>query len=142
MKLGLQKLIVVCVVLLTFTGCKKAIEAAKEQAVVDAITDGVWYVSKFVENNNNTTPSFTGWEFTYYSNGTSVANKTGNATVNGTWSGNASNFTFTAAFTTTPPAPLEKLAGTWTVTKVGSASRAYYARTVASITDSLELTKK
>ena len=29
MKLGLQKLIVLCVVLLLFTGCKKAIEAAK-----------------------------------------------------------------------------------------------------------------
>lgn len=136
------RILSVLVVLLSFTACQKAIDAAKEQAVVDAITDGVWYVSKYVENNTTITNAFTGWEFTYYSNGTSVANKTGNTPVGGTWSGNSSNFTFTAAFTTTPPAPLEKLAGTWTVTKVGSASKAYYARTVAGLTDSLELTKK
>jgi hypothetical protein len=71
-----------------------------------------------------------------------LANKTGTSTVNGTWSGNSSNFTFTANFNSTPPTPLEKLAGTWTVTRAVSTNKASYAKTENSIFYEMDLTKK
>jgi hypothetical protein len=138
----LSLFIIAASTLLGFASCKKAIEAAKEQAVVNAITSGVWYVSKFVEAGTEITTSFSGWEFTYYDNGTSAANKTGNSSVPGTWSGDAATFTFTAAFTSTPPTPLEKLAGTWLVQIVSSDTKASYARTSGGVEYKLELTKK
>ena len=129
-------------VLVSATSCKKAIEAIKEQLVVDAITDGIWTVTKFTETGTNKTSDYTGWEFQYFNNGTSVAKKTGNADVPGNWSGNAADFSFTAGFTTTPPVPLEKLAGTWTVTRAVASNKGSYARTTAGIAYELELTKK
>ena len=74
--------------------CKKAVEAAKEEVVVAAITDGVWTVTSFKQSSVDITSSFSGWEFQYLTNGTSLANKTGASTVNGTWAGNSINFTF------------------------------------------------
>lgn len=128
--------------LLANTGCKKAIEAIKEQAVVDAITDGIWTVTKYTEGGTNKTADYTGWEFQYYNNGTSVARKTGFTDVPGTWSGNATDWTFTANFTVTPPVPLDKLAGVWTVTRAVAANKGSYARTVGGVVYELELTKK
>lgn len=124
------------------TSCNKAIEAIKEQAVVDAITDGIWTVTKYTEAGTNKTTDYTGWEFQYYNNGTSVARKAGNTDVPGTWSGNAADWTFTATYTVTPPVPLDKLAGVWTVTRAVAANKGSYARTVAGVVYELELTKK
>ena len=123
-------------------GCKKAIEAAKEEVVVGAITDGIWTVTSFKQAGIDITSSFSGWEFQYLTNGTSLANKTGASSVNGTWAGNSSNFTFTANFNTTPPTPLEKLAGTWTVTRAVSTNKASYAKTENGIFYEMDLTKK
>ena len=47
-------------VLVSATSCKKAIEAIKEQLVVDAITDGIWTVTKFTEAGTNKTSDYTG----------------------------------------------------------------------------------
>ncbi len=128
--------------ILSLAGCKKAIEAAQEQVVVNAITDGVWYISKFTEGGTDITASFAGWEFIFYSNGTSVGNKTGNATVTGTWSGNASTLSFVTAYTNTPPAPLPKTAGTWLVTRAVSTTKGSYARTESGVVYEMEMTKK
>jgi hypothetical protein len=128
--------------ILSLSSCKKAIEAAQEQAVVNAITDGVWYISKFTEGGTDITTSFAGWEFVFYSNGTSAGNKTGNATVTGTWSGDANTLSFTTAYTTTPPAPLPKTAGTWLVTRAVSTTKGSYARTASGVTYEMEMTKK
>jgi hypothetical protein len=130
------------VAVLQNVGCKKAVEAANEEAVVGAITDGIWTVTSFKQSSVDITNNFTGWEFQYLTNGTSLANKTGTSTVNGTWSGNSSNFTFTANFNSTPPTPLEKLAGTWTVTRAVSTNKASYAKTENSIFYEMDLTKK
>ncbi|MBC7588912.1 MAG: hypothetical protein H7178_11205 [Chitinophagaceae bacterium] len=128
--------------LINFTSCKKAVEAAKEQAVVDAITDGTWYVSAFTQSGNDITASFAGWEFIYYSNNTSIANKAGSASIPGTWSGDAATLSFTATFTGMAPEPLPKLAGTWLVTRAVSTNKGNYARTVAGVNYTMELTKK
>ncbi len=122
--------------------CKKAVEAAKEEVVVAAITDGVWTVTSFKQSSVDITSSFSGWEFQYLTNGISLANKIGITTVNGTWAGNTANFTFTANFNSTPPAPLEKLAGTWTVTRAVSSNKGSYAKTEGGVFYEMDLTKK
>lgn len=128
-----------------FTSCKKAIQAAEEQKVVNAITSGVWTVTKFTQAGTDVTTDFAGWEFTYYDNGTFVANKTGNATVNGTWGYTIVNTTtvyFTATVTGTAPAPLPKLASTWTIVGVASETKASYTRTESGVEYKMDLTKK
>ena len=132
--------IAICIVL--NIGCKKAVEVAKQEAVVDAITDGIWIVTNFKQGSVDITASFSGWEFQYLPDGKSLANKTGNSTVNGTWLGNSLNFTFTANFSTTPPIPLDKVAGTWTVTRAVSTNKASYAKTEAGVLYEMDLTKK
>jgi hypothetical protein len=124
------------------TSCKKTIDAIKEQVVVDAITDGIWTVTRFTEAGTNKTTDYTGWEFQYFNNGTSVAKKTGQPDVPGTWSGNAADWTFTATFTVTPPVPLDKLAGVWTVTRAVATNKGSYSRTIGGVVYELELTKK
>lgn len=125
-----------------FTNCKKAVQQAQEQVVVNAITDGVWTITNFTEAGTDITASFAGWEFIFYANGTSLGTKTGQSNVTGLWSGNSSNFTFTTSFTSAAPAPLPKAAGTWTVTFVGSASKGRYTRTDGGVTFNMEMTKK
>jgi len=148
MKVAITRMFIVLAVCGALTSCKKAIEKAKEKAVVDAMTDGTWYVSSFKQDNTDITSSFNGWEFQYFSDGTSVANKidptltTTTATVAGTWAGNASDWTFTSAFNTTPPAPLEKLAGVWTVTRAVSTNKGSFSKTDAGVTYTMDLTKK
>jgi hypothetical protein len=129
--------------ILSLSSCKKAIEAAKEQAVVDAITDGTWYISRFVEGGTDITASFAGWEFVFYSNGTSLGTKTGSPNVTGTWVGDAATFSFTTTFTSsTVPAPLPKVGGTWVVTRAVSTSKGSYARTVGGVYYEMDMTKK
>lgn len=135
-------LLLTTILIISTTSCKKAVEQAKEEAVIGAITDGTWYVSRFVEGGVNITADFTGWEFQYFQNFTSIANKTGNASIAGTWSGNATTFAFTASFNTTPPAPLNKLASTWTVTRAVSTTKGSYSRTESGVVYQMDLTKK
>jgi hypothetical protein len=60
--------IFILVAVLQNVGCKKAVEAAKEEAVVGAITDGIWTVTSFKQSSVDITNNFTGWEFQYLTN--------------------------------------------------------------------------
>ncbi|HMZ46001.1 MAG TPA: hypothetical protein PLU36_04295 [Chitinophagaceae bacterium] len=133
--------IVLIVAMVSFSGCKKAIEKIKEQEIVNAITNGKWVVSKFVEGTTTTTTDFAGWETIYYENGTFTSSKTGETNQTGTWAGNASNWTFTITFNATPPTPLNKLGGVWTVTRAVSTDKGSYAKTEAGVNYELEMTK-
>jgi hypothetical protein len=130
------------VLFFSITSCKKMIDDIKEQTITNAITDGIWYVSKFVEGGTNSTSSFTGWEAKYLSDGTFTCSKAGETTATGTWVGNASDWTFTITFTNTPTSPVEKLGGKWTVTRAVSTDKGSYAKTEGGVTYELEMTKK
>ncbi|MBX2931246.1 MAG: hypothetical protein KF781_04765 [Chitinophagaceae bacterium] len=134
--------ILILVVLCISASCKKMIDKIKEQTVMDAITNGVWYVSKFVEDGTNNTANFNGWEAKYLDDGTFTCSKTGETTATGTWVGNATDWTFKITFTNTPTPPVEKLGGTWTVTRAVSTDKGSYAKTEGGVVYELEMTKK
>ena len=97
----------------TITGCKKQIEQAKADAVVEAMVANKWIVLQYMEGNNNVTAEFDGYDFQFNKDYTVVgANTTISKT--GTWSGNAANQTITANFTNALT-PLPRLNGTWTI---------------------------
>lgn len=51
----------------------------------EIMANGTWYVSSFIEGTNDETYEFNGYNFTFSSNGTSIAVKNA-TTINGTWS--------------------------------------------------------
>lgn len=54
------------------------------------IIDGSWYVSNYIDDNENKTYEYYGYTFTFAANGTTVATKNGVLT-NGTWSSYVNN---------------------------------------------------
>lgn len=99
---------------LTFFSCKKYIHQQEENAALSVMTDGVWYVSGYKQNDSDITASFSGYLFQFEANGT-VTGTLGNASTTGAWSDNILARTITADF---PGAgmPLVDLNETWTIT--------------------------
>ena len=100
--------------LLNFIACKKAIENKKKDLLLDAITNGTWYVSQFKEDSTDITIDFYGYNFNFKDDGT-VLSSYGALGAAGTWSGDVNNYTITSDF---PGAddPLKKLNGVWKIT--------------------------
>lgn len=97
----------------TIAGCKKQIEQAKADAVVDAMVANKWIVLQYMEGSSNVTAEFDGYDFQFNKDNTVVgANTTTSKT--GTWSGNATNQTITANFGNAVT-PLPRLNGTWAI---------------------------
>jgi hypothetical protein len=107
---------VITLLLLTLANfsCKKTIEKKQEDLVVDAITNGVWIVQQYFEAANNISSQFADYDFQFFKNGSVTGTKSGNIT-NGTWSGNASNYSITSNFPTATD-PVQKLNGVWKIT--------------------------
>jgi hypothetical protein len=106
------KTITIISVFLLLTGCKKTIEKIKENAVIDAMTEGQWVVTKFVKNGTTITSDFTGYKFQFYSNKTVDAIKNSAVEKTGTWDGDVNTMTITANFTSAA-LPLTLLNGNW-----------------------------
>lgn len=106
------KAIAVISFFLLLTGCKKTIEKIKENAVIDAMTEGQWVVTKFIKDGATLTSDFSGYKFQFYSNRTVDAMKNGSVEKTGTWDGDVNTMTITANF---PGAvlPLILLNGNW-----------------------------
>jgi hypothetical protein len=100
---------------LLFTSCKEAIEDAKEDAVIKAMTEGQWKVTNYQKGNTDATSSFSGYSFQFYKNQTVDALKNSAVEKKGTWVGNGANFTIQATFTNATE-PLILLNGTWRIT--------------------------
>jgi hypothetical protein len=99
------------------TACKKLIQQKEQDIIMNAITQGRWYVEQYKQNSTDITGDFLRYEFQFYTNGTVDGINTSTTVVqSGTWTGNAANHTITAAF---PPAAgdtLSKLNYTWKIT--------------------------
>lgn len=112
----MKKVIVILLLAVTASGCKKAIEQIQQDLVIQAMTDGQWTITNFVMNSTNITSDFSAYKFKYYANKTVDAIKNGVTEKTGTWDGNASNVTTSANFTT-PPYPLDLINGNWQITR-------------------------
>ncbi len=95
-----------------FPGCKKAIEKIKQDAVVQAMTDGQWKITSFTRDGVDITTDFSTYKFKYYSNKTVDAINNGAVEKTGTWDGDASTMTTSANFTNATE-PLSLINGNW-----------------------------
>lgn len=98
------------------SSCKKIIEQKEKNIIIDAITNGHWYVEQYKQDSTDLTSGFAAWEFQFYENGNVEAIK--NAVVNssGTWSSDITNYTITANFPVTASDTLKLLNHTWKIT--------------------------
>ncbi len=94
--------------------CKKAIERKKEQVVIEAITNGVWYVQFYKEDGTEKTGEFNGFEFKFNENETLNALRAG-TNVPGTWKADVAAKSITTNFPTAVD-PLKKLNSLWRIT--------------------------
>jgi len=102
-------------ILVFFSGCKKAIENALDDAIIKAMTDGEWTITSFKQNGTDITTDFSAYKFQYYSNKTVAAIKNGTVENTGTWDGSAVNKTTWASFPGNS-LPIILLNGTWKIT--------------------------
>ncbi len=95
-----------------FCSCKKAIEQKKEDLVLDAMTNGQWYVYSFQEAGVNLTPDFAPYSFQFYRDGRVDALTPAGIENQGNWEANVSSLTIESAF---PDAtdPIRKLNAVW-----------------------------
>jgi len=94
--------------------CKKYVQQQEQNALVSLVTNGVWVVTRYLDNGTDITPSFSGYLFRFSTNGT-VTGTLGTVVSNGTWSGDINTKTIISDF---PSAgnPLQKLNHTWKIT--------------------------
>ncbi len=103
MKTIIRALIGVFLVVAVFS-CKKSIDKLKEDYVLGVLTGGRWFLDNYTLNDADITYNFSEYEFQFYDNGKMDAiNTTTSVVVPGTWSGDASNLTFTVNIPTSDP---------------------------------------
>lgn len=105
----------ILLLLVVGSGCKKIIEEQQEKLLMNAITNGTWYVEQYRENATDITSTFSEYEFQFYKDGTLQGKRTGVEPDNGTWQASMENASITARF---PAAndPLKKVNGLWKIT--------------------------
>jgi len=100
--------------LVLFLSCKKFIEKQEEKAVESDVTNGLWYVSGYEQNDSDITASFSGYLFKFDTNNTVTALYNSDS-VQGDWAVDISALTITADFPGAA-APLNNLNETWLIT--------------------------
>lgn len=121
--------------------CKKFIQKQEQNALEALVTNGLWYVTGYEQNNSNITSSFSGYLFKFDANNTVTATL-GNTPTSGVWSDNINARTVTANFPGAA-APLVYLNETWTITDSYSDSvAAKCVDTVNHTTNILQLKKQ
>ncbi|SRR5258708_4964853 len=123
-----------------FGSCKKFIQQQEKNAVLSIMTNGLWYVSGYKQNDTDITASFSGYLFKFDANNTVTGTKA-NVSVNGQWSADIANRAIVADF---PGAgdPLVLLNKTWTIKDSYTDSvSAWSIDTVKRTTNILQLKK-
>jgi len=97
------------------SSCKKIIEEKEKNIIMDAMTNGRWYVELYTSNTLDLTSQFFGYEFQFYDNG-NVDGIINNQARPGTWTADISNYTITANFPASSGDTLKLLNYTWKLT--------------------------
>ena len=94
--------------------CKKFIQNQEQKAVIKDVTNGVWYVSGYEQNDSNITAAFSGYLFKFDENNT-VTGILNTDSSQGEWLVDVNARTITSDF---PGAtyPLNQLNETWYIT--------------------------
>lgn len=113
----MQKLLLISsLILITIcSSCKKFIDKKKEETVIEAMTDGRWFVLQYQTPTADVTYEFAGYEFQFYSNGT-VQGFLNTSVTDGTWTGDMNALSITASFPSATM-PVSRLNGVWKVTE-------------------------
>ena len=121
-------------------GCKKTIENAQEDFVVNLITNNLWVITLYSENGTDQSALFNGYDFKFNRNLTVYGRITGQPDAAGTWKGDVAAMTITSSFPN-GPAPLTKLTGVWNITRT-TLSSVKSTRTENGVVYNLDLQKK
>lgn len=101
-----------------FASCDKAIEDAKEDAIIKIMVNGQWSVTKYIKGDSTVTPDFAGYTFQFYENRTVHAIKNTTVEKSGTWEGDGTALTIYSNFINANY-PLTLLNGTFQLTNSG-----------------------
>lgn len=112
----MKNFLVLVLLALGFTNCKKAIESVQEDLVIKAMTSGQWKVTTFKQDNADVTGSFSPYVFQFKSDNTVEAITNGAVETKGSWQGNAADKTIVSSFNN-GNATVQLLNGTWNITK-------------------------
>jgi hypothetical protein len=123
-KTGHKKIALRCLLLLATAmmllwapSCKKIIQQKEKNIIIDAMTNGHWYVEQYKQDSStDITTRFTGYEFQFYENGNVDGIKNTVLNSSGTWSSDINNYTITANFPATANDTLKLLNYTWKIT--------------------------
>lgn len=101
------------IILTSSLSCKKLVENKQRNAIIEAMTTGVWLVEQYFEDSVNITSEFQNYEFQFYENGT-VKGTLGTEVANGTWVADTEVYSITSEF---PAAtnPVARLNYTWLI---------------------------
>jgi hypothetical protein len=102
------------VFLLSFFSCKKYIQQQEKNAALAVITNGLWYVTHYEQNDSDITAAFSGYLFKFDANDVVTATKS-SVSSQGIWSVDIASQSITTNF---PYAvePLKLLNETWKIT--------------------------
>jgi hypothetical protein len=111
----MKNFFILSIFLVCFASCKKTIEAAKEDLVIKAMTDGQWRVTRFIKGSADRTADFTPYKFQFKANRTVEAINVSSIESIGTWDADAANRTISSTFVNATPT-ISLLNGTWQIT--------------------------
>jgi hypothetical protein len=111
----MKNIVLVVLVVVGLSSCKKLVENVQEDLIVKAMTDGQWRVTVFKRDNNDVTPGFSPYTFQFRQDKTVEAINNSAIESRGTWNGNAGNRTIASSFNNAS-ATLMLLNGTWQIT--------------------------
>lgn len=103
------------VLLPLLAGCKKAVEQAQTNMLVQAMTTGQWKVSVYTKGTTDLSGGFSGYSFQFKENNTVDAIKSNVVEKTGTWQGDINAKTISSNFTNAYT-PLTLLNGLWNIT--------------------------
>src|SRR5580700_10398200 len=111
----MRKLYIILLSGILLASCKKFVQNQEQKAVISDVTNGMWYVTGYEQNDSNITAAFSGYLFKFDPNNTVMGILNNTDSVQGEWLVNVNARTITSDF---PGAgyPLNQLNETWYVT--------------------------
>lgn len=117
-KPGPRRLVFILTALLIMgTSCKKLVQQQEKNIIIDAMTNGHWYVQQYKQDSTlDLTAGFATYEFQFYENGNVNALQNTVVTSSGTWTSDINNYSISANFPATANDTLKLLNHTWKIT--------------------------